>query len=60
MSEAVYINDIIKQLNKNKKEVVTFRCNPKVLDGLKKIADENDISLSYLVDSIVTDWWCSL
>ena len=53
----MYINDILRLMNTEKKEVVTFRCKPVVLEYLKEVAEENHISLSSVVDNIVTEFY---
>lgn len=61
MNKEMYLNDVLKSINaERKKKVVTFRCNPIVLARLINVAKEKNVSVSSLVDSIVTDWWCNL
>ena len=56
MGEVVYINDILRLMD-GKKKVVTFRCNPIVLDYLKEVSVDKGVSLSSLVNGILTEYY---
>lgn len=56
LGEVVYIKDILRLMD-GKKKVVTFRCNPIVLDFLKERSVEKNVSLSSLVNDILTEYY---